>query len=230
MYDSDNTKSISRRSVLRSVGGAGSSLALLNTASVTEASEHYDSYPEVEKYESKQVVSEAVQSGGAEILDGLAEQGLITEPSVSALPLDTFIKDAEILSATDEKEGFAVSWIVTDDGPTVHITVSLNTANYGVAFVIQPEVGNAHAFIAPRTDEEEKQLLTTTDSGGVSVESICHTYKECSSEQCYCWATAGYYYVYKYECYSSVDSACTDNCKLVGKSCPDECYCSVCAC
>jgi hypothetical protein len=164
------------------------------------------------------------------VLDGLAEHGLIEMPSVTALPLETFIEDTEILSTDDSKEGFAVSWIATDDGPTVHITVAMKSEDHDVVLVVQPEIGAANAFISPQDDDQNKQLLTTKENGKISTMSICHTYEECSDEVCYCTGTAAYYYLYEYECYSSIDSSCTDNCEVVDKSCPDDCYCSVCEC
>lgn len=227
----NDMKEVNRRSVLKSVGGTGSSLFLLNDAPTAEATVDKDSdpHPVVKKHENKRAVSQAIQSEGMKIVDGLAERSLIAEPSVSALPLETFIDDTEILSATDKREGFAVSWIDADVGPTAHITVSINTADHDVALVIQPEAKKAHAFIAP-TKDKDKQLLTTNDNGEVSTMSICHTYEECSDEVCYCSGTAAYYYLYHYECYSGVNSSCTDNCEVVDKTCPDDCYCSVCEC
>jgi len=160
------------------------------------------------EYESSLRARVAVEAHGKNILQELANQGILEEASTSKLPMQTLSEHG-----TGKIEGTKVFASEENEGRfTAHITVIMETDDREVRLNVRPHVGHSHAII--KSPDETKIV---DSSGDVGIARRCQEDVTCF--ECSCCTG-------ELECGSSQKNEQTKECCWSGSN-PDNSTCDI---
>lgn len=231
----ENTTTINRRSVVKALGAAsGTAFVAASQASAVESEltrqERKERAKEArearEKYSDIATVRSALREHTSEFIQGLYEEGFLSEPGFSQFKLNGFSTPEEVL---DEGEGVTVNSLPTGNGGfKVDITLHTSTQNGEIEIHTVPKTGRTFAIENPRDKEQRTPIKQTAD--GPSTEEFCESSRECvATDACGCDGVQGCIHD-KYDvdcctdgCYYSKAYECCDSFACWSAIC--DCYC-----
>ena len=142
--------SVNRRSFLRkSTGttfGVGSIAAMSGTAMAYPDVDESALQEAMEAYDTPSDVKRALRVHSDELLQTLADENILTSPSIRNLPVGEVKDTKEYVKASN---GTLVSVAAQDGTATAHIVISTTTEDHSVLIVVQPQVARSYAIVKP---------------------------------------------------------------------------------
>lgn len=177
-------KDINRRNVLRMIGSSAAIAGGLGIGSAAgkQGEERNGRRKDLEKkYRNERRVRRVVRYEAQEVLEELAERGIIGKPSIDIFDFDD--------------ESLDVNAVTTkDDVQTAHIRLSKTNAEYNLTLHVQPEAGKSYALVKSKDTGEEFAIMPSTEptklesaeksEGEVTMQSSCNDYWYCTGNVC----------------------------------------------
>ena len=157
-----------RRGFLRFSGRAATVLAAIPGLSrfASGASQDDQLSATVEKYESPKVVRDTIESEGEDLLQELADQGLIKHSAVSNLETDNILTGKEItyINKGIVDEGVIIFGYIYDGTPTAQVQVVEQTQEHVLRIIVEPEIDRSYAVVQPKKAGTEDTFVTTNSN------------------------------------------------------------------
>lgn len=247
----NNGSSITRRSILKSAGVAGTGVAGATGIVSGETDENSDRSTAVatkrknqkKKLENGNNINKLINKHAKDLLQQLHNYDIIKRPNVSVLATDEKHTDKNSIDLDSDVEGVAVGVFAEENDiePTTLISIAKTYEQYRISIRIQPENNESYAFVKSTSggerfvidpDKEPTKLDLSNESpnGGAASTSTrpdCDGYVSCGAD-CLCINNGrnAAYQAIEYEC---TTTGTTCQCWVTGEFCDnDEVHCSTC--
>lgn len=179
-HDSERERGeqVSRRSVLKAVGAATVLGGAPTLAETVSAEKRRTIRQKQAEYASAPRARTALDEEAGDVLEALAERGLVPEATAGVLPTD------EVLSVedfADADEGLYAGTVGRDGEASGHLVVRYRTDGHEVTVVAQPERNRSFARVDP---DDGDAFRIDPDRGEVTTEGYCWWETRCEYDTC----------------------------------------------